>query len=292
MEEPEYKTVIRRYLLGDLSETEQRPIEESFLLNLDYRENLLIAEHELIEDYLDGALSEQERNRFESYFLATPQQRQKLRIARSLKGYAVGKPTVPAFPAKADLRSENRPARTGRWLKLRRPLILVPMAAVLLIAITIGALKLIELRRSRAREAQEQSRRIIIEQELARINSLDGRRASQGLTVILPPVSLRGAGRSRKFSPPADKIPVEFQLVIDGEQYPAYRALLQKMEASQSFAIPNLRAASTPAGKAVPLRIPTHLLTRGRYRLQLFGVTATGENEFVGDYDFEVTDND
>jgi hypothetical protein len=292
MEEPENKTVVRRYFLGDLSETEQQHVEESFLLDPEYRENLLIAEHELIEDYLDGVLNEQERDRFEIYFLATPQQKQKLQIARSLKRYAMPGSGVPASDPEADPSRDNSLERPSRWLNRRRPLILLAAAAVFLIAIGLGVIKLNDFRQSRERQAQEQSRHLIIDQKLARINSVDGRREKPPvLTVVLLPVSFRGAGPSRKFSPPDNDGPVELQLVIEGEEYSAYRALLQTTEGSETFAIPDLRVTSTPAGKAVPLRIPPDLQKLGSYRLQLFGVTSTDENELVSDYDFQVADN-
>src|SRR5437588_796289 len=85
------EALIRRFLLDELTEDERQQIEELFITDGDYRERVLIAEDDLIEDYLEGALSAAERERFLSHYLITPQQRRKLRIAKSIKKYtAVG----------------------------------------------------------------------------------------------------------------------------------------------------------------------------------------------------------
>lgn len=89
MKTPQHENMLRRYLLGDLPEAEQRSVEVSFLQDPDYRESLLIVEDELIDDYLDGLLSQQESRRFAVYFLAAPLQQQKVNTARSVKKAAV-----------------------------------------------------------------------------------------------------------------------------------------------------------------------------------------------------------
>ncbi|HVQ38903.1 MAG TPA: hypothetical protein VMS31_15300 [Pyrinomonadaceae bacterium] len=291
MENPQHKNVGRRYLLGDLLETEQKQVEESFLLDPEYRERVMIAEDELIDDYLDDLLSDQERRKFQSYFLATPQQQQKVRIARSLKKYALGRPLLPVSPRDADVSPGGGLGRTGRWFNLRNPFILLPVAAALLIVISLGILRLNEFRRTRDLSEQAETRRSIIEQELASINSQAETGGKQVVTVVLPPLSVRGASSSRKLRSPGNGVLVELQLVMSGEQYPAYRALLKKADSSESFTINDLHIASTSAGKVVLLRIPSNLLTRGTYLMQLFGVGTTGGAELVGAYDFQVTDN-
>jgi hypothetical protein len=94
-----------------------------------------------------------------------------------------------------------------------------------------------------------------------------------------------------KFGSPGNGYLVELQLVTSGEQYPEYRVLLQKLDSSESFAVPNLHASSAPPGTVVLVRVPADLLTRGTYQLQLFGVSAKGGDELVGGYDFQVIDN-
>lgn len=283
--------LIRQYLLGDLTEAEKQQVEKLFMSDPEYRENVSIIEEELIEDYLEGALTKQEREKFASYFLATPQQLQKLRIAKSLKKYVgVEMDANPPSGKEGNVIQHNGHRKSGQWLKWRNPLVVLPIAAALLIVLVLGAVKLVELRRLSNQHEQEQARRLSVERELAQLNDASSPRDTRVPPIVLPPVVVRDARTSGKFSPPANATVVELLLVLIGEKYPSYRVLLQKMDAPESYTIDNLHAESTPSGQAVVVRLPTHLLTRGDYQLQLLGVIAADKTEQAGKYDFQVTD--
>ena len=279
----EDKGRIRQYLLGVLPEVEQRRIEELFILNPDYREHVSIIEDELIEDYLDGELSEEEGQQFTAYFLATPQQRRRLQIARSLKSHAA------QSADERTVRKDFGRRKSLHWLSWRNPFFALPVAAVLLIFVLVGTGKVLEVRRLSQQREQEQIRRAAIERELAQVNDPGGARSGQVFAVVLPPVSVRGMGQGPAgFTPPADAPVVELRLVLIGEEFQSYRVLLQRVGEPGSFAIQNLRAESTPEGRAVTVRVPAHLLSRGDYQLQLLGVGAGGQAEPTGDYTFQV----
>jgi hypothetical protein len=89
--------IIRKYLLGLLTEDEQERVEERLLVERDFFEQVNIVEDELIDEYLDDSLSEKER--FVTYFLAAPQQRQKLKRAQALKRYI----STEVAPSEAEL---------------------------------------------------------------------------------------------------------------------------------------------------------------------------------------------
>ncbi len=88
----EDEKLIRRYLLGELTEDERRRLEsqvfddEEFAARLP--EYMSLLEDELIEDYLKGALSSLEKKHFEEHFLRTSQRREKLSFVESLSNYA------------------------------------------------------------------------------------------------------------------------------------------------------------------------------------------------------------
>ena len=75
---------IRQYLLGHTSGEEREQLEERFISDPEYNEEMLAIENELIEDYLANALSDEDRKSFTEHFLSTPQQIQKLKIAEAL----------------------------------------------------------------------------------------------------------------------------------------------------------------------------------------------------------------
>ena len=79
---------IRQYLLGQLTEGEQRDVEERLLTDDDLYEELEIAEDELVDEYIAEELTPAERERFEQYFLSAPEREQQLRFARTLHRFA------------------------------------------------------------------------------------------------------------------------------------------------------------------------------------------------------------
>ena len=79
--------VIRKHLLGSLTEEELSRAEERLLADDDYFELLTIMEEELIDDYISGDLTDEDRKQFEAHFLSTPERREKLRFAQTLKEY-------------------------------------------------------------------------------------------------------------------------------------------------------------------------------------------------------------
>jgi anti-sigma factor RsiW len=74
---------IRRYLLGELSESEQTALEEECFADRSKYDRLLRAEDNLIDDYTRGYLSMAERSRFERHFQATPRRRERIAFARA-----------------------------------------------------------------------------------------------------------------------------------------------------------------------------------------------------------------
>src|SRR5213594_1873976 len=73
-----------KYLLGDLSETEQVQVEDRAFADADYLGPLEAAEADLIDTYVRGGLSQSERRAFEPRFLTAPSRWSKVEFARAL----------------------------------------------------------------------------------------------------------------------------------------------------------------------------------------------------------------
>jgi hypothetical protein len=80
---------VRQYLLGVLPETESHRLEQRYLDDEAFFEEIQEIEDELIDDYAGGALTDQDRIRFEEYFLCSPERREKLQFALALTERAV-----------------------------------------------------------------------------------------------------------------------------------------------------------------------------------------------------------
>lgn len=117
------QSLIRRYLLNQLTGEAQRQIEQRLLTGDGFFEELEIAEDELIDGYLSEKLSEDERERFEQYFLATPERQQKVRFSRSFSRYI----NAPQGP------KETQPATSAFWSINHRALAAAATVAVIVI---------------------------------------------------------------------------------------------------------------------------------------------------------------
>lgn len=75
---------LRRYLLGELSETDEEQVEHRLLSDDNYFEELEVIETELIDQYAQGELSTAQLEQFERYFLRAPERQHKLACALAL----------------------------------------------------------------------------------------------------------------------------------------------------------------------------------------------------------------
>lgn len=287
--------LIRRFLLGELDEREREQIEGRFISDSRFRENVLVVEDDLVEDYLEDCLAVDEKEKFVANFLGLPRQRRKVRIAKSVKEYVRAEVAARSASEREELQPVPDRRRYFDWLRARKRILLIPVAAALTIGIVFGVIWLAELQRLKTLNAQEQSRRLAIEHELAELNALSSSGqttpANQVFSVALLPISVRAAGAQTKLSPPADATVALLWLVLAGREYPSYQAVLQKVGTKDQFTIPNLHVENGPGGRLIPVRIPTHLLTRGLYHLRLTGVAdENGKLVQAGDYDFMVAD--
>ncbi|HEY9405056.1 MAG TPA: hypothetical protein VIQ24_20560 [Pyrinomonadaceae bacterium] len=289
-EESENDEAIRRLLLGLSDDKERRGVEELFMTDPEYREKVLVAEDDLIEDYLDGSLSEGERQRFRTHFLSTPRQQRRVRVTRELRSFAAVEVTAHSPPAEED---DPQPVgwlrRLADALRLRESAVYVPLAAALVAALVLGSWWLFEFSRAPQLRAQEESRRLEVERLLARFNDPSGTGLPEpGAPVFslpLTPVNVRG--ETQIVPPQPDSGVVELRLLRAGNGYNSYKATLQRVGGLSQYSIPGLRDADTSAGRAVPIRIPARLLTPGTYRLKLSGVGADSQPVELDEYTFQ-----
>jgi CHAT domain-containing protein len=76
---------LKRYLLGQLGETEEEAVELRLLTEADYSEELDMVVDEMIDRYVNTDISAEERETMERHFFQSPQRRDQLRFALALK---------------------------------------------------------------------------------------------------------------------------------------------------------------------------------------------------------------
>lgn len=75
--------LIKRYLLGELSTSEQTAIEDEYFLDRSKYDQVRKTEDDLIDSYARGALAQADRERFERAYLANPQRRRHVKFSQA-----------------------------------------------------------------------------------------------------------------------------------------------------------------------------------------------------------------
>ena len=273
-EETGGEAVLREFLLGGLDDEQRGRIEDQLLTDSQTRERVFAAEQDLIEDYLEDSLTTADRERFISLYARTSQERRKLRIHKSIKDWALREAAVPEIiPAKV-----SSWERLGNWLRLKPAL--VPIAVAIVIALVVVAVWL-----------NQRNRHSAIEQELAQLNSPSSLREvpPQMVQLDLSPVAPRSGEPPREIALRGDVEIVELVLPWTKERYAKYRAQLSRVgENDGSYTIPNLHAGSD-GEHVIRLRLRTHILHRGNYKIELSGIAPDGSLGASEEYTFVVS---
>lgn len=130
------EVLIRRYLLGDISEEERDQVETRLMADDAFFQQVNLVEDDLIDEYLDQDLTPKDRKRFEVTFLCAPERQHKLRFAKALHTY-VANAAVRRVPG-------PEPAIDPWWqpiadfLRLQRPALAYPLTAAMLLLLIGG----------------------------------------------------------------------------------------------------------------------------------------------------------
>ncbi|MDX2043554.1 MAG: hypothetical protein SF097_20220 [Acidobacteriota bacterium] len=75
--------LLKRYLLGQLAEQQMREIEQRYLADEEFFNELLRVESDLIDQYTNGQFPPEERKQFEDHFLRSAERRKRAAQAES-----------------------------------------------------------------------------------------------------------------------------------------------------------------------------------------------------------------
>jgi len=248
---------LREFLLGKVNDEERGRMEDLFLIDPQAKQRVLGVEQDLIEDYLEGTLTTADRERFVSRYAQTAEQRRRLRITKSIKDWAIAESASSA------------PVKKSGWSGFfgLTPAFAVPIAATAMIVIVVAAVWF----SGRARHSA-------IEQELAQLNSPSSLRDGP-VSLELAPVTLRGADTQASLNRQlAENEAVELRLLwIQKERYPSYQATIRRVGDNQSYTVANLQPEGD--GKAIRLKLPAHLLSKGTYQINLSASSVSASAE-------------
>ena len=272
-EEPVSDTLLRQFLLGQVDDQERQRLESMFVTGALSRERVMAAEQHLLDDFLDDSLTPEDRERFLAQYGETPSEQRKLRIAQSIHDWAATSATEVGAAA-----SGSRWSRLLGRLRLK-PVFVVPIAAVALIAIVFGVVAL----RSRW---EQHNRHLAMQQELVRLNTPSMLREVSPSAVMLTPGAVRSTEAEKEITPPANAEFVELRLLwTQKERFPSYQATIRKIDEDETYTVGGLQLDS---GNVIRLNITSRLLTRGLYQIEVSGVGQDGALAPPEEYTFVV----
>ena len=293
--QPIDEVVLTRYLLGNLTETEEIQVEDRAFADPEYLTALETAEADLIDTYVNGGLSPAERRSFERRFLMSPTRWKKVEFARAL--------------AKVAAESAPRPVRR-RWMEwLRGPRPSLRFAAAFAGLICVVGISWLTFQNGRMK-----SRLLALEQErgelTARQDSLQRQLLEQRAAAAAPappqaPVAasaiaslvlLPGISRSEtriellQLSSSAQLARIEIPLEARDE-FPRFEVELRTRRGEGVLTRSNLARQRAGSGYVVSFDVPASALAPGDYELTLKGTGGQGgtaRSETVGYYYFRV----
>jgi anti-sigma factor RsiW len=307
------ENLMRRYLLGDLPESETNELELQALRDDETFEEIWETENRLVDGYVRGRLSSADRERFERHYQASPVHRQRVEVARKLVAEADG-----SGPS-----ANPRPARGSWGARLSEKLGFSVLswqgalaAAVLVLAMGTAWLF---VDRSRLRHDQEQlmanaqsqqNREAALSQELAtaqderkRLESeIQRLRVEPGgsplptpsteqnprptiYSLLLSPMLVRSGDNPQTATIPSQTDLVRLQMKVGEESASRFQVNVRTVEGRQIW-----EQQIKPGGRnsIIIAQVPAKRLPVGDYILTLSAVTPTGQQEEVNRYFFRV----
>lgn len=270
---------MRKFLLHDLNDEAQNEIEEHIHADPAFREQLEMAQNDLVDDFANGFLSEEERAKFETDFLTTPERVSKVRFARAMAHYVIAHP--PSTGA------EGREPLGSLWSFLRAHRFKLAFAVLLIVAVLVALSPVMFTWRHAISPLD--SRRSALEQELAVLNTSGAKQTSSGVfSRTLKPTVVRDVGDSRRLELPADGSVVSLRLELLTAERRSFRATLETNEGDEIATVQSLPAQESGGSRFVTLKLPSKLLPPGDYQVRLLGVGDERPPAEVGLYPFQI----
>jgi hypothetical protein len=308
-----------RYLLGDLTQTEQLAFEQGYFSDDEAFERLWGIENRLVDRYVRGRLTASENGLFEQNYLASPIHRERVAFARAL---------VEA----ADSTAEGGEAHTGteaafswwssfltslsgdswRWATIAAMLLLT-VAGVGLLSERARLHKQIsqindesasekqrvqELEKEMAAE-REQSDKLAAEIQRLQKGSRNAEALSQTappqsevrsiISFLLSPMLMRSGGEAQQVKISKGIDVILLQMKVQQPDARLFQSDLRTVEGAKIWSRASIKAgAQTRNGSLVSVSIPASKLAAGDYILTLSATHGANEREEVNRYFFRV----
>jgi hypothetical protein len=295
------ESLIRRYLLGDVSAEERSHIEDEYFADADFFEGMVAAENDLIDSYSRGRLSDSEREHFERKCKGSPDQLARIDFAKALAQV---------------VESEKAAASAGRsslWSTrvsfFRLPRLQLAwafgVATVLVMGLSVLGIQYYELRKElrdeRANATRLQQEGEVLRAQVAALSeNPQTQRGEEGgqiakletpaeLSFRLLPGATRGGPAGEDLVLPRNGGWVRLEMVLDRDEFRTYEAVLQTAEGKDVLRANGLKSASIGGVRVVLWRVQSGKIQPGDYAVRLRGEKNDGSIEEADAYSLTVS---
>ncbi|SRR5258705_4452199 len=265
------RELLRQYLLGNLSQEKSAPLEERFLSDSHFYQELLVTEDDLVDQYVEDRLSGAERESFELHFMIPAERRQKVSFARALRRYinlnedAESEEHAVTRLFKGSSVPGGQPAKSRFPFWPPNPV----LAFSLLVAVCLGLLAV--------------SRVVFKRQPSGAI----AQHAQRSTTIALVSGSTRSEGITQRIVVPREVDLVQLELALKHNAYQSYKAELLA-DTSILAATQGITPEVKDGQAVVRFAVPAEMLKPGDYQIRLSGVSESGDAEAIDRYPFRV----
>src|SRR5215831_457437 len=275
------KTLLTRYLLGQVSTEERAELEDRYLHDDDLFEELAAAENDMIDAYVRGRLAPSEKQQFETYFLCAPERRERVKFAEALVN------TVTTAPRAEELRRGAPTYSGGTQFTAVRVALVAALAATAIGLFWMAILNWRlhrQLEEARAEHANAQQQAQKLQQQIEALqNAHTGQdqmeeAASPGSAIVSLTLATDlprnwGQPNTLYLSPGISRVRLLIKQNLD--QHLPYTAVLETAEGRRVWQKPGLEARPVRGGgQVVTAEVPPAVLRRGDYVLRLLRTAA------------------
>jgi anti-sigma-K factor RskA len=305
----EQEELMARYLLGRLPADERACVEEKFLSDKNYFEQLLAVEDAIMDEYVCGELSEDDRQQFEKFLLASDDQRQNLEFTRELiASITEAKEAEAEDPHYKEWEKQSRtnlfplPSLKVVWLRNAIALVLLAGAgALLLMRVAQQKSPMVETVAESPAQGTSKLSEGRVEEDNSNNRVATGNirpgltpaehapqapRSTVASITLLPESVLRSGGETRtvRLGAGVQRLIIHIRLKRK-EDYEGYHAEIRTLEGRRVWN-GGVKASFRQGSKTVSLDLPATLFAEGDYVISLSGEALGGERLEIGDYPF------
>ena len=292
------RTLMVRYMLGQVSAQERDELEEQYFADNDLFEDLVAEENNLIDAYVRGQLSRTDRILFESRFLATPERRERVAFAESLAGR--GSSPFPGDSKVLWWRAIRQDAAASGARIAFSAMILGLLVCSIWMVVSNRQLhrELMEVKTEKQHLEQQQQdlqrqigslaaqmRQLQANNDVHEISSGDINQTVASLT-LLPGLS-RSSGKQNILAISSRVSTVRLLLTTGNDTFSTYSVSLETPDGTQILQQNGLKGEPSKAGKVISVNFPSVSVPRGDYIVRLIGNSA-GHPEEAAAYSFQV----